>query len=195
MEHFCGFTKFSSLKLYIMAPKINIMHQVLMLTAVARFDKWVEVNKHRKLRRRELCEILYFKKRTTFNFSPCGPCARYCLLIGSQLTTWSQRNLHYIRLRVMNYGLHLFQLNGQFFCLLQPSLARLYSVAASLSFVSLSRRKHDSRWRIMTLRRTQNLNLWFQPENLRFEVCDCNSRTSWHAQWLSCSKNISDWRP
>ena len=27
-----------------------------------------------------------------------SPCARYCLLIGSQLTTWSQGNLHYIRL-------------------------------------------------------------------------------------------------
>ena len=26
-----------------------------------------------------------------------SPCARYCLLIGSQLTTWSQGNLHYIR--------------------------------------------------------------------------------------------------
>ena len=25
-------------------------------------------------------------------------CPRYCLLIGSQLTTWSQGNLHYIRL-------------------------------------------------------------------------------------------------
>ena len=30
-----------------------------------------------------------------FNLSPC---ARYCLLIGSQLTTWSQGNLHNIRL-------------------------------------------------------------------------------------------------
>ena len=29
-----------------------------------------------------------------FNLSPC---ARYCLLIGSQLTTWSQGNLHYGR--------------------------------------------------------------------------------------------------
>ena len=57
-----------------------------------------------------------------FNLSPC---ARYCLLIGSQLTTWSQGNLHYI-------GLHFFQLDREFFCLL-PSLARLYSAAASPS--------------------------------------------------------------
>ena len=57
-----------------------------------------------------------------FNLSPC---ARYCLLIGSQLTTWSQGNLHYIRL-------HFFQLDREFFCL-QPSLARLYSAAASPS--------------------------------------------------------------
>ena len=27
-------------------------------------------------------------------------------------------------------------------------------------------------------RRTQNLNLWFQPENSRFEVRDRSSRTS-----------------
>ena len=45
-----------------------------------------------------------------------------------------------------------------------------------------------------TLRRTQNLNLWFQPENLRFEVRDRSSRTSWHGQWLSCCKNTSAWR-
>ena len=45
-----------------------------------------------------------------------------------------------------------------------------------------------------TLRRTQNLNLWFQPENSRFEVRDRSSRTSWHAQWLSCCKNTSGWR-
>ena len=46
-----------------------------------------------------------------------------------------------------------------------------------------------------TLRRTQNLNLWFQPENSRFKVRDRSSRTSWHAQWLSCCKNTSGWRP
>ena len=54
-----------------------------------------------------------------------SPCTRYCLLIGSQLTTWSQGNLHYI-------GLHFFQLDREFFCLL-PSLTRLYSAAASPS--------------------------------------------------------------
>ena len=58
----------------------------------------------------------------SFNLSLC---ARYFLLIGSQLTTWSQGNLHYIRL-------HFFQLDREFFCLL-PSLARLYSAAASPS--------------------------------------------------------------
>ena len=59
-----------------------------------------------------------------------SPCARYCLLIGSQLTTWSQGNLHYIRL-------HFFQLNREFFCLL-PSLARLYSAAASDGSLAIS---------------------------------------------------------
>ena len=44
-----------------------------------------------------------------------------------------------------------------------------------------------------TPRRTQNMNLWFQPENSHFEVCDHDSRTSWHAQWLSCCKNTSGW--
>ena len=39
------------------------------------------------------------------------------------------------------------------------------------------------------------LNLWFQPENSRFEIRDCSPRTSWHAQWLSCCKNTSGWRP
>ena len=39
------------------------------------------------------------------------------------------------------------------------------------------------------------LNLWFQPENSRFEVRDCSPRTSRNAQWLSCSKNTSVWRP
>ena len=42
-------------------------------------------------------------------------------------------NLHYIRLRVTNYGLHFFQLDREFFCLLQPSLARLYSNSAAAS--------------------------------------------------------------
>ena len=35
----------------------------------------------------------------------------------------------------------------------------------------------------------------FQPDNSRFEVRDRNSSTSWHAQWLSCCKNASGWRP
>ena len=112
-----------------------------------------------------------------FNLSPC---ARYCLLIGSQLTTWSQGNLHYIRLHFFQasfpvvlgdfgcdvtcqacrensprtppryrarflassgnsdsanrpgYEADFFQLDRDFFCLL-PSLARLYSAAASPS--------------------------------------------------------------
>ena len=49
------------------------------------------------------------------------------------MTTWSQGNLHYIRLRVTNYGLHFFQLDREFFCLLPPSFARLYSAAVSPS--------------------------------------------------------------
>ena len=69
------------------------------------------------------------------------------------------------------------------------------------SFVSFLRRKHDFRRRISTfvwlilLRRTQNLNLWFQPENSRFEVRDRKSRTFWHAQRLSCCENTCGWRP
>ena len=39
------------------------------------------------------------------------------------------------------------------------------------------------------------LNLWFQPENSRFEVRDCSPRRCWHAQWLPCCKNTSGWRP
>ena len=45
----------------------------------------------------------------------------YRLLIG----TWSQGNLHYMRL-------HFLKLDREFFCL-QPSLARLYSAAPSPS--------------------------------------------------------------
>ena len=71
----------------------------------------------------------------------------------------------------------------------------------ALSFVSFLRRKHYFRRNVFyyymtnTLRRTQNLSPWFQPENSRFEVRDHSSRTSWHAQWLSCCKNTSGWRP
>ena len=49
------------------------------------------------------------------------PSIVYRLLIG----TWSQGNLHYMRL-------HFLKLDREFFCL-QPSLARLYSAAASPS--------------------------------------------------------------
>ena len=71
----------------------------------------------------------------------------------------------------------------------------------ALSFVSFLRRKHYFRRNVFyyymtnTLRRTQNFNPWFQPENSRIEVRDHSSRTSWHAQWLSCCKNTSGWRP
>ena len=52
----------------------------------------------------------------------CVPSIVYRLLIGWNChTTWSQGNLHYIRLH-----------DREFFCL-QPSLARLYSAAASPS--------------------------------------------------------------
>ena len=51
----------------------------------------------------------------------CVPSIVYRLLIG----TWSQGNLHYMRL-------HFLKLDREFFCL-QPSLARLYSAAASPS--------------------------------------------------------------
>ena len=69
------------------------------------------------------------------------------------------------------------------------------------SFVSFLRKKKKFRTKNFnfcmtnTLRRTQNLNLWFQPEKTRFEVCGRNLRTSWQAQWLSCCKNTSGWRP
>ena len=53
-------------------------------------------------------------------------CVVYRLLIGWNChITWSQGNLHYIRL-------HFLKLDREFFCL-QPSLARLYSAAASPS--------------------------------------------------------------
>ena len=54
----------------------------------------------------------------------CAPSIVYRLLIGWNChTTWSQGNLHYMRL-------HFLKLDREFFCL-QPSLARLYSAAAS----------------------------------------------------------------
>ena len=49
----------------------------------------------------------------------------------STLQAWSQRNLHYMRL-------HFLKLDREFFCL-QPSLARLYSAAASPSFARMAR--------------------------------------------------------
>ena len=56
----------------------------------------------------------------------CAPSIVYRLLIGWNChTTWSQGNLHHIRL-------HFLTLDREFFCL-QPSLARLYSAAASPS--------------------------------------------------------------
>ena len=55
-----------------------------------------------------------------------APSIVYRLLIGWNChTTWSQGNLHYMRL-------HFLKLDREFFCL-QPSLARLYSAAASPS--------------------------------------------------------------
>ena len=49
---------------------------------------------------------------------------------------------------------------------------------------------------VCTLWRSQNLNLWFQPENPRFQVPDRSWRTwhAWHALWLSYCKNTSGWR-
>ena len=38
-------------------------------------------------------------------------------------------------------------------------------------------------------------NTEFEPENSRFEARDRSSRKSSHAQWLSCCKNTSGWRP
>ena len=64
-----------------------------------------------------------WKRRTTFNFSPCD---RYCLLIGWQLTTWSH---------VTGYEFTGYTLSSSIenFSASQPSLARLYSAAASPS--------------------------------------------------------------
>ena len=56
----------------------------------------------------------------------CAPRKVYRVLIGWNChTTWSQGNLPYIRLQFL-------KLDGEFFCP-QPSLARLYSAAASPS--------------------------------------------------------------
>ena len=84
---------------------------------MAGFNEKIKVNNHRKSRRREVGEILFVIQ--------LEPVRQVLPLIGSQLTTWSPGNLHYIRL-------HFFQLDREFFCLL-PSLARLYSAAASPS--------------------------------------------------------------
>ena len=54
-----------------------------------------------------------------------SPCARYCLLIGSQLSTWSQGNLHYIRLRVTNLRVTLFSARSRIFLLSAQSCAAL----------------------------------------------------------------------
>ena len=46
-----------------------------------------------------------------------------------------------------------------------------------------------------TLRKTQNLNLWFQPEISRFEVRDGSHCACQDILELSCCKNTSGWRP
>ena len=69
----------------------------------------------------------------THAHAKCPPvmCAKYSLppfdwlKLSHGHTTWSQGNLHYMRL-------HFLKLDREFFCL-QPSLARLYSAAASPS--------------------------------------------------------------
>ena len=76
---------------------------------MAGFDEKILVNKHRKSRRREVYEILF-----VIQLEPVR------LVLPFDWSTWSQGNLHF------------FQLDREFFCLL-PSLARLYSAAASPS--------------------------------------------------------------
>ena len=70
----------------------------------------------------------------------------------------------------------------------------------TLSFISFLRRKHDLRERISTfVWRILFENPEFEPLRstweLAFEIRDRSSRTTWHAQWLSCYKNTSGWRP
>ena len=61
----------------------------------------------------------------------CAPSTPFRLVDNSH-TTWSQGNLHYTRLGLQVYKLHFLKLDQEFFCIL-PSLARLYSAAASPS--------------------------------------------------------------
>ena len=66
----------------------------------------------------------------------------------------------------------------------------------ALSFVSFLRKNTISDEESLLLHdEYSSKNPEFQPENSRFEVRDRNSSTSWHAQWLSCCKNASGWRP
>ena len=69
-----------------------------------------------------------------FNLSPC---ARYCLLIGSQLTAWSQGNLHYIRLRVTNLRVTLFSVRSRIFLPIAQSCAALFCCRLAIRASSL----------------------------------------------------------
>ena len=114
----CCFTSFSSLKPYINGPLklIQCIKFSFSLTAGARF-RWTN---NKSVPHSSSVFACRRGKNT------CAPSIVYRLLIGWNChTTWSQGNLHYMRL-------HFLKLDREFFCL-QPSLARLYSAAASPS--------------------------------------------------------------
>ena len=85
----------------------------------------------------------------------------------------------------------------------------LSKICVKFCFFVLLRRKHDLRWRISTFvlgeggggiwrMLFEEPRIWTSGFNLRTLVLKSMttlSRTSWHAQWLSCCKNISGWRP
>ena len=108
------------------------------------------------------------KKRTTYSSSvfacsrgtnTCAPSIVYRLLIGWNChTTWSQGNLHYTRL-------HFLKLDREFFCL-QPSLARLYSAAASPS----ERLRSDGSLAIIIVKSPGRSLIKFYTEKLSPEV-------------------------
>ena len=137
----CCFTSFSSLKPYINGP-LKLLIQCIKfsfsLTAGARF-RWT---KNKSVPHSSSVFACRWGKNTR------APSIVYRLLIGWNChTTWSQGNLHYRRLHsvtlfVVCYTavfkqqlcsrLHFLKLDREFFCL-QPSLAQLYSAAASPS--------------------------------------------------------------
>ena len=115
-----------------MAPKINRIYQVLMFLGCSG-QVWRMIlnnNNNKKNRSRdgwELCEILYFKKLPHSTWAR-APGTAFWLVHNWALGLRGMYITSDYGLQI--YGLHFFQLDQEFFCLV-PSLARLYCAAAS----------------------------------------------------------------